>query len=128
MLFMSNHQCSKSYKQLFNLCCLCRIINVVNHISSFSIYAVSIKNLYKKSINHVSSSSIYAVYVEVGRINMYTFINFLDEEDGIGVVELILILVVLIGLVLIFKDSLRKLVKDIFDTITKNATEVSNTD
>ena len=28
---------------------------------------------------------------------MYTFINFLDEEDGIGVVELILILVVLIG-------------------------------
>ena len=59
---------------------------------------------------------------------MYTFINFLDEEDGIGVVELILILVVLIGLVLIFKDSLRKLVKDIFDTITKTATEVSNTD
>lgn len=59
---------------------------------------------------------------------MYHFIEFLDEEDGIGVVELILILVVLIGLVLIFKDSLRKLVKDIFDTITKNATEVSNTD
>ncbi|MCI8448266.1 MAG: holin, BlyA family protein [Eubacterium sp.] len=59
---------------------------------------------------------------------MYSFIEFLDEEDGIGVVELILILVVLIGLVLIFKDSLRKLVKEIFDTITKNATEVSNTD
>ena len=52
---------------------------------------------------------------------MYSFIEFLDEEDGIGVVELILILVVLIGLVLIFKDSLRKLVKEIFDTITKNA-------
>lgn len=59
---------------------------------------------------------------------MHSFIEFLDEEDGIGVVELILILVVLIGLVLIFKDSLRKLVKEIFDTITKNATEVSNTD
>ena len=59
---------------------------------------------------------------------MYSFIEFLDEEDGIGVVELILILVVLIGLVLIFKDSLRKLVKEIFDSITKNATEVSNTD
>ena len=59
---------------------------------------------------------------------MYSFIEFLDEEDGIGVVELILILVVLIGLVLIFKDSLRKLVKEIFDTITKNATEVSNND
>lgn len=53
---------------------------------------------------------------------------FWEEEDGIGVVELILILVVLIGLVLIFKDSLRKLVKEIFDTITKGATDISTTD
>ena len=54
---------------------------------------------------------------------MNHFIQFLEEEDGIGVVELILILVVLIGLVLIFKDSLRKLVKEIFDTITKYLSE-----
>ena len=54
--------------------------------------------------------------------------EFWKEEDGIGVVELILILVVLIGLVLIFKDSLRKLVKEIFDTITKGATDVSTMD
>ena len=59
---------------------------------------------------------------------MENFIEFWEEEDGIGVVELILILVVLIGLVLIFKDSLRKLVKEIFDTITKGATDVSTPD
>lgn len=59
---------------------------------------------------------------------MRNFIDFWEEEDGIGVVELILILVVLIGLVLIFKDSLRKLVKEIFDTITKGASDVSKTD
>lgn len=59
---------------------------------------------------------------------MESFVEFWEEEDGIGVVEMILILVVLIGLVLIFKDSLRKLVKDIFDTITKGATDVSTTD
>ena len=59
---------------------------------------------------------------------MRSFVEFWEEEDGIGVVELILILVVLIGLVLIFKDSLRKLVKEIFDTITKGATDVSTTD
>lgn len=59
---------------------------------------------------------------------MENFLEFWEEEDGIGVVEMILILVVLIGLVLIFKDSLRKLVKDIFDTITKGATDVSTTD
>lgn len=50
--------------------------------------------------------------------------EFLKEEDGVGVVELILILVVLIGLVLIFKDQLTKLVNDIFDTISKSAGKV----
>ena len=32
--------------------------------------------------------------------------DFLMEEDGVGVVEVILILVVLIGLVLIFKKQI----------------------
>lgn len=56
---------------------------------------------------------------------MMNFKDFWEEEDGIGVVELILILVVLIGLVIIFKDSLRKLVKEIFDKITQGAADVS---
>ena len=50
--------------------------------------------------------------------------EFVLEEDGVGVVELILILVVLIGLVLIFKEQLTDLVNDIFDTITKSAGKV----
>lgn len=50
--------------------------------------------------------------------------EFFVEEDGVGVVELILILVVLIGLVLIFKEQLTELVNDIFDTITKSAGKV----
>lgn len=50
--------------------------------------------------------------------------DFIREEDGIGVVEIILILVVLIGLVLIFKKQLTKLVNDIFDTITDKAGKV----
>lgn len=53
--------------------------------------------------------------------------DFFEEEEGIGVVELILILVVLIGLVIIFKDSLRALVKSIFETITQGAADVSAT-
>ena len=59
---------------------------------------------------------------------MAQFKQFLREEDGIGVVELILILVVLIGLVLIFKDSLRELVTEIFETITEGASDVSASD
>ena len=50
--------------------------------------------------------------------------RFLREEDGIGTVELILILVVLIGLVIIFKSELTDLVNDIFKTINKKAGQV----
>lgn len=50
--------------------------------------------------------------------------EFIKEEDGIGVVEMILILVVLIGLVLIFKEQLTQVVDDIFKTITKEVNKV----
>ncbi|MEG0961346.1 MAG: Flp1 family type IVb pilin [Lachnospiraceae bacterium] len=49
---------------------------------------------------------------------------FFKEEDGIGVVEVILILVVLIGLVIIFKNQLTVLVNNIFNKITKQAGRV----
>ena len=52
------------------------------------------------------------------------FKRFLKEEDGAGVVEMILIIVVLIGIVLIFKEQLTNLVNDIFKTITKEAGKV----
>ena len=51
--------------------------------------------------------------------------EFIKEEDGIGVVEIILIIVVLIGLVIIFRDSIEALVKKIFSSIigkTENIT------
>ena len=46
------------------------------------------------------------------------------EEDAIGTVEMILILVVLIGLVLIFKEQLTNLVNKIFKTINSKAGSV----
>ena len=46
---------------------------------------------------------------------------FLQEEDGVGVVEIILILVVLIGLVVIFKNQLTKLVNNIFKKIANQS-------
>lgn len=50
--------------------------------------------------------------------------QFLREEDGVGVVEIILILVVLIGLVIIFKEQLNALVTKIFSKITTNSNKV----
>ena len=37
---------------------------------------------------------------------MLGFKNFLMEEDGVGVVEMVLIVVVLIGIVVLFKKKL----------------------
>ena len=50
--------------------------------------------------------------------------RFLKEEDGLSTVEIILILVVLIGLVLIFKEEMIKIVESIFKTITKQVNKV----
>ena len=55
---------------------------------------------------------------------MLGFKNFLMEEDGVGVVEMVLIVVVLIGIVVLFKKKLTPLVSDIFNTIKERAGEV----
>lgn len=54
----------------------------------------------------------------------YNVKRFFKEEDGIGTVEMILILVVLITLVIIFKDQLTDLVNDIFDQITMKSKSI----
>lgn len=50
--------------------------------------------------------------------------EFMEDEKGIGTVELILILVVLISLVIIFKDQLTALVNDIFSQITSKSSQI----
>lgn len=50
--------------------------------------------------------------------------EFAEEEDAVGVVEIILILVVLIGLVIIFKEQLTDLVKNILSKITKQSNSI----
>lgn len=50
--------------------------------------------------------------------------DFFVEEEGMGTVEVILIIVVLIGLVIIFKDQLNDLVNNIFSKITSQANSI----
>lgn len=47
--------------------------------------------------------------------------RFFQEESGVGVVEIILILVVIVGLILIFKKQLTSLVNKAFSKINKQA-------
>jgi Flp pilus assembly pilin Flp len=50
--------------------------------------------------------------------------DFMKEEDGVGVIEVVLILVVLIGLVIIFKDRINALLELIFKQIDNQSKEV----
>ncbi len=59
---------------------------------------------------------------EKGRLK--SFGGFLREEEGMGTGEIILIIVVLIGLVIIFKTQLRELVEKVFEKITKDSNTV----
>lgn len=49
---------------------------------------------------------------------------FFKDESGMGVVEVILIIVVLIGLVIIFQTQIKKVVDSIFKTITSKTGQV----
>ena len=53
-----------------------------------------------------------------------SFRQLLTEEDGMGTVEIILIIVVLVGLVILFKGQITKVVMDIFDKITTQTNRV----
>ena len=49
---------------------------------------------------------------------------FWRQEEGVGVIEVVLILVVLIGLVIIFKTQITKLLEHIFKEIESQSKEV----
>lgn len=50
--------------------------------------------------------------------------QFWAEEDGMGTVEIILIIVVLVGLVILFKGQITQIVNSLFEKITKQSDTV----
>ena len=50
--------------------------------------------------------------------------NFFKDEGGMGVIEVILIIVVLIGLVIIFKTKITEVVNSIFEKIVSQSSSV----
>ena len=52
--------------------------------------------------------------------------EFINEEDGIAIVEIILILVLLIGLVVIFRNQIINLTKDIISSITNDMNDINS--
>lgn len=50
--------------------------------------------------------------------------GFWEDNRGVGVIEIVLILVILIGLVLIFKEEITDIVTDAFSKITGDANNI----
>lgn len=50
--------------------------------------------------------------------------DFLNDESGMGVVEIILIIVVLIAMVIIFKEQITTLVNNIWKSINGSAKKI----
>lgn len=55
--------------------------------------------------------------------HLKTFRQFIKEEDGMGTVEVILI-IVLVGLVVIFKEKITEIVNSIFSKITSQTKKI----
>lgn len=55
---------------------------------------------------------------------MRNFKSFMKEDEGMGTVEIVLIIVVLIALVAVFKDSIKKVVDTILKKISTNANKI----
>ncbi len=50
--------------------------------------------------------------------------KFVDDEEGAGVIELVLIIVVLIGFVFLFKDKIGSLLNTVFSKINSQAESI----
>lgn len=53
--------------------------------------------------------------------------RFLNEEDGLGTVEIVVIIAVLVGIALIFRKAIFSYVNQILDTIFDSSGNVVNT-
>lgn len=60
----------------------------------------------------------------MGNNKLKSFRQFLTEEDGMGTVEVILIIVVLVGVVIIFKEKITEVVNSIFTKITNQTKKI----
>ena len=73
----------------------------------------------------INNNDVITKAKSFGRRTVSNVRRFLSDESGMGTVEVILIIGVLIGLVIVFKKEIDGLVKEIFKTINTDAAKVT---
>ena len=56
---------------------------------------------------------------------MNSWKRYWTEEDGVGIVEIILILVILVAIIVIFKDQITGIISDAFLEIENGSSDVN---
>lgn len=74
--------------------------------------------------NFISKRTRVSNWIDDHVESMYSFDDLIACEEGMGTVEVILIIVVLIGLVLIFKKQIRSIVEAIMNKISSDSDAV----
>ena len=59
------------------------------------------------------------------KVFMRYFMDFWNEEDGIGIIEIILILVILVAIVVIFREQISSIVSNAFKQINGGADTIN---
>ena len=73
----------------------------------------------------MEGEEMYNMFLQkFGEIKEGKCFSILQSEEGMGVVEVILIIVVLIGLVALFQANIKGVVASIFATIEQNASAI----
>lgn len=68
---------------------------------------------------------LYMLNLDTVKSKLNAWDNYFSEnEEAVGVIEIVLILVVLISLVIIFKDNIKTLMNSIMSQINSSATSV----
>ena len=75
------------------------------------------RNKYRERSQYMEMNQEMCMESRGGR-ELKNWRGLLREEDGMGTVEVILIIVVLVGLVIIFKDQITQIVTSLFNKIT----------
>ena len=78
----------------------------------------------KEQIDQINEEGGKSVWNYRRTENLKDIRAFAADESGVGVIELVLILVVLIGLVIIFKKQINTLLENIFKQINSKSKEV----
>ena len=97
--------------------------NGVNSLSNEELLAILLKSGTKNCSSKQLAENLIKKAGGVQGLKNLPFSQLL-EEKGMGTVEVILIIVVLIGLVIIFKKQLRTLVTNVFKKITEDSNTV----